>query len=307
MLRSTLLYLSKNKFLKDYVMNNNFSKKASRRFVAGETLEEAIDVVKILNSKNLSVTLDCLGENVSTRADALKNCSGCLEVLGAIKKNELNSNISLKLTALGIDIDEVLCNQNLRDIVKEAEDNRNFIRVDMEDSNYVQRTIDIYLKLKEKHNGIGIVLQSCLYRTEDDVNNLIELGNVNLRLVKGAYKEPENIAFQRKKDVDNNYIHLTNILLNERALKSNIYTAFATHDERIIDYIKNYVNMKKVPYDKFEFQMLYGIRKDLQEELSRRYKVRVYVPFGTEWYPYFMRRLAERPANLWFLLKNLLR
>lgn len=304
MLRSTLLYLSKNKPIKDYVMNNNFSKKASRRFVAGETLEEAVNVVKILNAKNLSVTLDRLGESVSTRADALKNSIGCLEVLDAIKNNKLNSNISLKLTALGIDVDEELCNQNLEDIIKEAENNGNFVRVDMEDSGYVQRTIDIYRKLREKHRGFGIVLQSCLYRTEDDVNNLIELGNVNLRLVKGAYKEPKDIAFQRKKDVDKNYINLTNLLLSERALKNNVYTAFATHDERIIDYIKY---MKRVQYDKFEFQMLYGIRKDLQEELSRRYKVRVYTPFGTEWYPYFMRRLAERPANLWFLLKNLLR
>ncbi len=308
MLRSIFLYLSQNRFLRDFVMNCNFCKRASRRFVAGEKLQEAIDVVKELNKKNLLVTLDHLGESVSKANESLKATEDYLDILHYIWGNSLNSNISLKLTQLGIDINQKLCIQNLEEVITEAELYDNFVRIDMESSAYTQKTIDIYLKIRKHHDNFGIAIQSYLYRSEKDVLNLIHLGNTNIRLVKGAYKEPKDVAFPKKKDVDNSYLSLTDLLLSKRALDNKVYTAFATHDEKIIEYIKNQVSKNNISFDKFEFQMLYGIRRDLQEELAKEgYKVRIYTPFGTEWYPYFMRRLAERPANLWFLIKNLFR
>lgn len=308
MLRSTLLYLSRSAFLRDSVMKCNLCKKASRRFIAGETINEAIDVVKALNKKNLVVTLDHLGESVSKEHEAMRATSEHIEMLDAIKEYNLNSNISLKLTGLGIDVDQELCVRNIESIIKEAEKYNNFVRIDMEGSAYTQKTIDMYLKLRKNYNNSGIVIQSYLYRSEKDVTDLINLWDVNLRLVKGAYKEPKSIAFQRKKDVDNNYLRLVDTLLSGEALANKVYTAFATHDEKIIDYIKNYAEESYISSNKFEFQMLYGIREDLQEKLVKEgYKVRIYTPFGVKWYPFFMRRLAERPANLWFLLKNLFR
>lgn len=308
MLRSILLYLSRSEFLQDFVMKCNLCKKASKRFIAGETLHEAVGVVKRLNEKGLTVTLDHLGESVSKEFEAMRSTSEYIEILDAIKKYSLNSNISLKLTGLGIDVDQELCVRNLEGIIGEAEKYNNFVRIDMESSAYIQRTIDIYLKLRKIHDNFGIVIQSYLYRSEKDILNLIHLVNTNIRLVKGAYKEPKEVAFPKKKDVDNSYLSLTDLLLSKKALDNKVYTAFATHDEKIIEYIENQVSKNNISFDKFEFQMLYGIRRDLQEELVKEgYKVRVYTPFGTEWYPYFMRRLAERPANLWFLIKNLLR
>lgn len=289
-------------------MNCNFCKRTSRRFVAGEKLQEAIDVVKELNKKNLVVTLDHLGESVFKENESLKATEDYVDILHYIWRNNLKSNISLKLTQLGIDINQKLCIQNLEEVITEAEKYDNFVRIDMESSAYTQKTIEIYLKLRKHYKNFGIVIQSYLYRSEKDILNLIHLGNTNIRLVKGAYKEPKDIAFPKKKDVDNSYLSLTDILLSKRAFDNKVYTAFATHDEKIIGYIKNQVSKNNISFDKFEFQMLYGIRRDLQEELAKEgYKVRVYTPFGTEWYPYFMRRLAERPANLWFLIKNLFR
>ncbi len=274
------------------------------RFVAAETLEETIGVVHRLNEQGMLVTLDYLGESVHDRAAALAAVEEIVGLFAAIDRHRLNANVSVKLTQLGLSIDETFCFGNMDRIVTEAKTYDSFVRIDMEDSSVTGPTIDLYRKLHEKHGGapVGLVIQSYLYRSRRDVEQLGKL-RANLRIVKGAYNEPKEIAFPVKADVDANYTRLA-----ELHLGNGCYTAIATHDERIIDHMKRFVARNRIPPDRFEFQMLYGIAVNLQRRLVQEgYRVRVYTPYGKHWYPYFTRRIAERPANLAFVLKGFFR
>jgi proline dehydrogenase len=303
-MKSFFIFLSKKKFLKNLIEKFPPSKKLVQRFVSGENLQDALKVIKKLNSENIMATIDYLGENVQNEDDAIKSSSSYLEILEKIKEENVNSNVSIKLTQMGLDIGEDFCYQNVKRIVKKANEIKNFVRIDMESSLYTQKTINIYKKLREEFpENVGIVLQAYLYRTEKDLIELFKNSFLNVRICKGAYKEPKSIAFPKKKDVDENFKKILKICFENI---DRVYPAIATHDEKIIEWACSYVNENKIPIEKFEFQMLYGIRYDLQTKLSQKgYRVRVYVPFGKEWYPYFMRRLGERPANLLFILKNL--
>jgi len=302
MLRDTLLYLAHNDNLREFVISNRATRGVSRRFVAGETLDEAIQVTRVLNRKGMHVSLDHLGENVTDAKEAKAATQDFLTILEAIQRNKVDANISLKLTALGLDISQELCEQNVWRILECAKQSGLFVRIDMESSAYVDQTMDITLRMHERYEHVGTVMQSCLYRTRKDVEQLITQG-VRVRLVKGAYKEPKSVAYQNKSEVDHNYVQLMMLLL----LKGN-YPAIATHDEAIVHATCKYARDHGISKDAFEFQMLYGIRRDLQEKLvSESYNVRVYVPYGSQWYPYLMRRLAERPANLMFVMNNALR
>ncbi len=274
----------------------------AKRFVAGKTAEEGMKAVKILNSKNIMATLDILGENVTDKKMAEKATMEYISLLEKIHEEKINSSISLKLTQLGIDIDYDFCKENLEKIVKKAIIYGNFVRIDMEGSKYTERTISMFKELVKKYgNSVGAVIQAYLFRSEKDVNELIKL-NARVRLCKGAYKEPPTIAYKKKSDVDKNYIKLM-----EKLLLHGNYPAIATHDEKIINHAKEFARNNKIGKEKFEFQMLYGIRPKLQEKLANEYNVRVYVPFGKNWFPYYMRRLRERKENVFFLLKNLFR
>jgi len=281
----------------------------ARRFVAGETLDDAISTVQTLNKKGLLVSLDHLGENVHSEADASRAMQDYFDLLDRIAASRVRANASLKLTQLGLDVGEEICVNNMRRILQRAKDTNNFIRIDMEGSDYTERTLRIFRTLREEYgfNNVGIVIQAYLYRSEKDVQELADEG-ANIRLCKGAYKEPPTVAFPLKSDVDANYIKLMQIYLGEPAQAKGAYIGVATHDDRMITATKEFVRKREIGKDRFEFQMLYGIRPQAQEQLvAEGYKMRVYVPYGTEWYPYFMRRLAERPANIWFLTRNLLR
>jgi proline dehydrogenase len=283
------------------MMRNGVSRRVARRFVAGETLDDAIEAAHAVNRAGSSVSLDLLGENVSDEAGARLAADGYLAMFDRIAREKLDANVSLKLTQLGLDLGEPLCQELLEKIVAHAMSQGNFVRVDMEGSAYTQRTVEMTKRVRAKYEGVGTVMQSYLHRAEQDVTDLLAAG-CRLRLCKGAYKEPPDIAFLEKKDVDANYVKLMKLIL-----PSGIYHGIATHDPAMIDATKEFVREKKTARDQFEFQMLYGIRTDLQEQLVREgYRLRVYIPFGTDWFPYFMRRLAERPANLMFFLRNLL-
>ncbi|WP_062514195.1 proline dehydrogenase family protein [Halobacillus sp. KGW1] len=297
-LKNFFLFLSKNRF---------FTKLAKRyglrfgagRFVAGETIEAAVQTIKELNDKGMSVTIDHLGEFIDSRSEAVAAAEECMEAIRAIADNKLDSQLSLKLTSMGMDIADDLVMDNMRRILDVAEEKDVFVTIDMEDFERCEKTLEIFKKLREDYDHIGTVLQSYLYRTEEDIKAL-NAYSPNLRLVKGAYKESAKVAFPEKKDVDENLKNIIRI----HFMNGN-YTAVASHDDAIIDYTKQLVAEKKIPNDRFEFQMLYGIRVDRQEELVKEgYKVRVYVPYGNDWYGYFMRRLAERPANVAFVLKG---
>ena len=284
-------------------MGRNFSS----RFVAGSHEEDALRVTENLNQQGLTVSIDNLGENVTNAEEARASAQLYHNLLNDIAKRGLKANISLKLTHMGLDVDEKLARDLVSGLVaKSASMNpRNFVRVDMEGSPYTQRTLDFVHELHRapgNAGSVGTVIQSYLMRSEEDVNKLLGAG-IRIRLCKGAYKEPPDIAFQNKSDVDANYVKLMKTLM-----KSKIYHGLATHDEKIINQAKEFAIKERIPKDAFEFQMLHGIRRDLQENLVRDgWGMRVYVPFGTEWYPYFMRRLAERPANVFFIAKNVLR
>ncbi|MFB6362963.1 proline dehydrogenase family protein [Paenibacillus elgii] len=270
------------------------------RFVAGETIVQSIEVVRKLNQSGRVVTLDHLGEFISTEAEAMESTEMCLRTLDAIAESGVQSNLSLKMTSLGLDIDKELCMSNMRKILDKAREYGNFVRIDMEDYAHCQVSLDIYRELRQTYDNVGIVIQAYLFRTEQDIQDLNEL-QANLRLVKGAYKESPKVAFPEKKDVDENYKKIIKMHL----LNGN-YTAVASHDENMIEFTKQLVKEHGIPNDRFEFQMLYGICEELQNRLvSEGYKVRVYVPYGIDWFGYFMRRLAERPANVWFVLKNM--
>jgi len=320
MLRSFLIYLSKATWAQKLVTSWSFAWKAASRFVAGERIEDAIRAVRELNAKCINVTLDHLGEHTSTADEAEKATDDILTVLDEIDKAGVRANVSIKLTQIGMGLDEETCRQNLVRILELAKQHNNFVRIDIEDTPYTDVTISIYHAMLERGfttRQVGMATQSYLYRAEADTRSLLEIGT-RFRLVKGAYKEPADKAYPKKADTDANYDLLTKIMI-DAALKfeSNQLSedgrippipAIASHDEKRIAFAKQYAEKVGLPKEAIEFQMLYGIRRDLQEQLVKEgYPVRVYVPFGTHWYPYFMRRLAERPANIWFFVSNFFR
>jgi len=300
--RKVVLSLAANKAVRSLASKYGLKLGASR-FIAGVTLEEAINRAKELNDQNIWVTLDHLGESVISKEEALHATHIIIETYEAISNAGLSkTNISVKLTQLGLDIDSSFCLENMRKIVAKAKSTDNFLRVDMEDTPRIDSTMGIFQSLLAEFGSatIGLVIQSYLYRSQEDVERLGKQG-VNLRIVKGAYKEPKEVAFPAKKDVDNHFISLV-----KQHLKNGAYTAIATHDENMIYPLLEWIKSQKIPDNLYEFQMLFGIRTDLVKKLvSEGYKVRVYTPFGKEWYPYFTRRLAERPANALFIIKNL--
>jgi proline dehydrogenase len=301
-LRDTLLYLAHNDNLREFLISNRATRGVSRRFVAGEKLDEAIAVARVLNATGMHVTLDHLGENVTLEHEAKSAARDYRDILDAIHRAGVDANISIKLTALGLDISQELCEQDVRAILEHAHRQQIFVRIDMEGSAYTEQTLDITLRMHQSFEHVGTVIQACLYRSKKDVEQLITQ-SVRVRLVKGAYKEPKTIALQNKSAVDHNFVQLMMLLL----LKGN-YPALATHDEAIINAACKYARDHGINKEAFEFQMLYGIRRDLQERLqSQGYNVRIYVPYGSQWYPYLMRRIAERPANLVFVMSNALR
>jgi proline dehydrogenase len=272
-----------------------------RRFIAGETIDDAIAAVRHIQSQGLFCTLDYLGESVTTVAAADTATREYLQLIDAVDRADAERNVSLKLTQLGLDVDRAICMDNLRKILTVAEPHAFFVRIDMEGSAHTDATLDIFESVwKLGHRNVGVVLQSCLYRTERDFERVNALG-ARIRLVKGAYREPKSVAYQQKSDVDAAYLRLATRLLTE-----GVYPAIATHDERILNDVKRFAANRTISRDAFEFQMLYGIRRDLQNRLrDEGYRVRVYVPFGREWFPYFMRRLGERPANVAFVVRSL--
>lgn len=302
MLKDSLLYLAHNQQLQNFTVQNRAARNIARRFVAGEALNEAVEATRVLNRRGMQVALDHLGENVSDEKDARSAANAYIAAIDLIKQTGIDANISVKLTALGLDISQELCEENLRSILERANSYPIFVCVDMEGSDYTEKTIDITLRMHQQFEHVGTVIQSYLYRSKKDVEQLIARG-IRVRLVKGAYKESSHVAYQNKSDVDYNYMLLMKMLL----ARGN-FPAIASHDQAIIDAARRFVRDYGINKDAFEFQMLYGIRRDLQEEMVKEgYKVRVYVPYGSQWYPYFMRRLAERPANLVFVLSNAFR
>ncbi len=301
MLRSALLYLSGQQQIFRFVRNNRLAKSFADRFVAGETVDTALAAVARLNARGITASLDLLGESVHNEAEALAAGNAYVTMLDRIHKQKSDANVSVKLTAMGLDVSEDLCVSIMQKILERAREYQTFVRIDMESSEYIQRTLDLFEQrlYPSYREHVGIVLQSYLYRTFPDVQraNLIK---ARVRLCKGAYMEPETVAYPAKKDVDSNYVRG----MHELMLKGN-YPGIATHDERIIDEAKRFARDNQIAPNRFEFQMLYGVRRDLQDKLVREgYRMRVYVPFGTQWYPYLMRRLAERPANVAFLTGN---
>lgn len=302
MLKNTLLYMAQNETVRKFVLSNKATRGVSRRFVAGEQLDEAIAATRVLNQQGMHVSLDHLGENVSDEREALDATQGYMQILDSIQESGADANISIKLTALGLDISKELCEKNITQILEHAQHMPLFVRIDMESSAYTERTVSTTLRLHERFEHVGTVIQSCMFSSKQDVEQLIAQG-VRVRLVKGAYKEPVAVAFQQKSDVDHNYVRLMTMLL----MKGN-YPAVATHDASIISLACKYARDHGISQDAFEFQMLYGIRRDLQEKLVKQgYNVRVYVPYGSQWYPYLVRRMAERPANLVFVMSNAVR
>ncbi|HEY6089296.1 MAG TPA: proline dehydrogenase family protein [Gemmatimonadaceae bacterium] len=298
MLRGALLYLSGQQQIFRFVRNNRLAKSFANRFVAGETLDTALAAVARLNDRDITASLDLLGESVHNEAEARAAGDAYVRMLDRIHEQKADANVSVKLTAMGLDISEDLCVAIMHKILQRAREYRTFVRIDMESSEYTQRTLDLFEQrlYPAYRENVGIVLQSYLYRTFADVQraNLIK---ARVRICKGAYKEPETVAYRDKKDVDSNYVRS----MHELMLNGN-YPGIATHDEAIIKEAKRFAKGNQISPDRFEFQMLYGVRRDLQDRLVREgYRVRVYVPFGTQWYPYLMRRLAERPANVAFL------
>jgi proline dehydrogenase len=304
MLRSALLYLSNQPRVFSFVSKNRMAKGFAARFVPGETLDDALDVVKQLNAKGITASLDLLGESVRNENEARESASQYIRMLDRIKESKLDANVSVKLTAMGLDVGEELCIANMQNILERAREHETFVRIDMEGSDYTQKTLDIfYHRLFPSYRGnVGIVLQSYLYRAFQDAQEA-NVAGARVRLCKGAYKEPESVAYAEKKNVDDSYLRC----MRELVLNGH-YPGIATHDERMVRETKRFALENDIAPNRFEFQMLYGVRRDLQEKLVREgYRMRVYVPFGTQWYPYLMRRLAERPANVAFITGNVLK
>jgi proline dehydrogenase len=306
-LRGLFISLSGSHFLRAIAERSTFGRRISSRFVAGTQLEDVLRAAQAVNQAGLSVSIDNLGENVGNADEARASARLYHQLLDEIAARQINANVSLKLTHMGLDVDQNLAREQVAALVNKAANMkpRNFVRVDMEGSAYTQRTLDVVHQLHrvpENRGSVGAVIQSYMRRSEADVEELLAAG-IRVRLCKGAYKEPPEIAYQKKSEVDANYVKLMRILL-----KSGIYHGLATHDEDIIREVKAFALRENIQRDAFEFQMLYGIRRDLQRSLAREgWRMRVYIPFGAAWYPYLMRRLAERPANVLFVLKNLLR
>jgi proline dehydrogenase len=306
-LRAFFIALSESGSLRALAERSSLGQRMSARFVAGTQVEDALRATERVNRAGAGVSIDNLGENVTNAEEARASAALYHQLLDAIAQRQLDANISLKLTHLGFDVDEKLAYELATGLVAKAASLTppNFVRVDMEGSAYTQRTLDFVHTLHRapgKQGSVGAVIQAYMRRAEGDVEKLLA-ERIRVRLCKGAYKEPHEIAFQRKSEVDANYIKLMKTLM-----KSGVYHGLATHDERIINQAKDFASREKLPRDSFEFQMLYGIRRDLQQSLvGDGWRMRVYIPFGTEWYPYYMRRLAERPANVLFILKALLR
>ena len=307
MLRALFISLSESRWLRGMAERSGVGQRLSSRFVAGTQVEDALRVTQVVNRAGLSVSVDNLGENVTNADEARDSAQLYHQMLDEISSRGLNANVSLKLTHMGLDVDEQLARDLVTGLVAKAAAMQppNFVRVDMEGSPYTQRTLDFVHELHRMpgHAGVvGAVIQSYMRRAESDIEKLLA-ERIRIRLCKGAYKEPDEIAFQKKSEVDANYVRLMKVLM-----KSGVYHGLATHDEKIIQQAKSFAAQEHIPPDAFEFQMLYGIRRDLQRRLVREgWRMRVYIPFGTEWYPYFMRRLAERPANAFFLARNLFR
>jgi proline dehydrogenase len=318
MLRSFLIYLSKAAWAQKLVTSWSFAWRTASRFVAGTKLDDAMRVVRELNARGISTTLDHLGEHTNTPEEAQQATDDIFATLDALgMDSNARGNVSIKLTQIGLGLDENLCASNLERILSQARKNNTFIRIDIEDTPYTDKTINMYSMMRAKgYENVGMAIQSYLLRAEADARRLLENGTP-IRLVKGAYKEPPDKAYPRKADVDANYDLLTKLLIDVSLAKESKLSAdgrvppipaIATHDEKRIAFAKQYAEKVGLKKDGMEFQMLYGIRRDLQEQLAKDgYPVRVYVPFGTHWYPYFMRRLAERPANIWFFISNFFR
>jgi proline dehydrogenase len=305
-LRSLLLYLSRAGWARAMMTGFPPAWLVARRFVAGETVDEAMSAAQELNSRRLLVTLDFLGESVQDAAEANAACEQILYLLDRMHAAGIDANVSLKLSQLGLKIDENLAVNNLRRILTRARQYGRRVRVDMEESAVVDVTLDIYRRLRdgEGFDNVGVVIQSYLFRSEEDVRRLVAEG-AWVRLVKGAYKEPADVAYADKADVDAAFVRLTELMLSEAARANGVYLAIASHDDKIIDATQRYARQHNIPPDAYEFQLLYGIRRERQTELvSQGHRVRIYVPYGAAWYPYFMRRLAERPANLWFFVSS---
>ena len=307
MLRALFIALSESKSLRAIAERSSLGQRTSARFVAGTAVSDAVRAAAAINQFGAGVSIDNLGENVTNAEEARASARLYHDLLDEIAADKLNANISLKLTHMGIDVDEKMAYDIVRNLVAKAASMtpKTFVRVDMEGSPYTQRTLDFVHELHRIPGNagyVGTVIQSYMRRAEADVEKLLA-DRIRIRICKGAYKEPEDIAFQKKSEVDASYVKLMKMLL-----KSGVYHGLATHDDSIIKEAKAFATRENIPHDTFEFQMLHGIRRDLQQSLVKEgWKVRVYIPFGTEWYPYFMRRLAERPANVFFIAKNLLR
>jgi proline dehydrogenase len=307
MLRAFFVGLSENQSLRNFAERSSLGRRVSDRFVAGTEIADAVRATQAINRAGMSVSIDNLGENVTNPDEARHSAQLYHQILDAIVGNQLNANISLKLTHMGLDVDEKLARDIVSGLVAKAAamNPPGFVRVDMEGSPYTQRTLDFVHELHRmpgNANAVGTVIQTYLKRSNADVENLLA-EKIRIRLCKGAYKESADIAFAAKSDVDANYVELMKTLM-----KSGIYHGLATHDESIVRQAQAFATQEKLSRDSFEFQMLYGIRRDLQQNLVRDgWRVRVYIPFGSEWYPYFMRRLGERPANVLFIARNLLR
>jgi proline dehydrogenase len=303
-MRAFLLWLSTRKSIFNFVRRNRLAKKFASRFVAGETINEAVAAAKELQGKGITASLDMLGESVSQPAEAEQARDTYLAMLRAMQAAGVEVNVSVKLTQMGLDIDPALCERNIRQILELAKQLGAFVRLDMEGSPYTQKTLDFFEQRLFAEYGahVGVVIQAAMRRSTADITKLIEL-HARVRLCKGAYLEKADVAFPDKKDVDAHYVQLM-----ERMLTDGNYVGIATHDEKIIAQAKEFAAAHNIARDRFEFQMLYGVRRDLQEALARDgYRMRVYIPFGTQWYPYLMRRLAERPANIVFILGNVIK
>ena len=301
-MRALFLYLSRQRQLRRWVETSKLAYRLSSRFVAGEDLDDALRVGRRINSEGITLTLDHLGESITALNEAAQARDVYMRTLSAIHDNGIQGNVSLKLTQFGLDLSAEQCCANVSLLVERAAALSSFVRVDMESSDYTDRTLRLVEELHQRYGSVGTVIQAYLYRSREDIERLCAR-RIRVRLCKGAYLEPPGVAFPRKADVDRNYVALMKILLDRGE-----YPAIATHDEKIIEQTKAYAAERKLPPGQFEFQMLYGIRRDLQRRLvADGYKLRVYVPFGKAWYPYLMRRLAERPANVLFLAKNLIR
>lgn len=304
MLRQTLIYLSKQQRIFDFIRGNSLASRFASRFVAGDTLDTAVAAVRLLNAKGITATLDLLGESVSTQSEADAAVAGAIAILERIAAEKPQANLSVKLTQLGFDVDPAKFAANIRSILDRAKALGIFVRVDMEGSAHTQRTLDLFEK--ELHpvygDGVGIVIQSYLRRSAADIERLVAAG-AKVRLCKGAYLEPPTVAFPTKREIDASYVRLT-----QRLLQSGQYHGIATHDAAIIEQVRRFATEQGIGKERFEFQMLFGIRRDLQQALrAEGYGVRVYVPFGTHWYPYFMRRLAESPSTLFFIPMSVLK